>query len=122
MKRERMFKAAKMMFFGIVFVLVAGGVVMLLWNALIPDIFGGAPITWVQALGLLILARILTGRWGRGGSSGRRRWRERWERRVANMTPEEREKWRAEFGRCCCGDVGVAERRTEERDALEAKA
>ena len=121
MKREWIFTAAKMMIFGIVFVLVAGAVVMLLWNALIPDMFGGARITWVQALGLLILARILTGRWGRGGLGGRRGWRERWERRVANMTPEERETWRAEFGRYCCGDVGGGERRTEERDALEAK-
>lgn len=121
MKRDWMFKAARMMLFGIVFVLIAGAVVMLLWNALIPEIFGGARITWIQALGLLILARILTGRWGRGGWRRGRRWREQWERKVANMSPEEREKWKAEVGRYCWGETAVGERRTEELDAVETK-
>jgi len=38
---------------------VLGGVVMLLWNALIPDLFGGPAITFVQAIGLLLLAHLL---------------------------------------------------------------
>ena len=121
MKRYWMWKVAKMTILGVAFVVAAGAVVMWLWNALIPEIFGGTPITWIQALGLLILARILAG--GRSsGFGGRRRWRERWERKVANMNPEEREKWRAEVGRYCWGGAdGVAERRAEERDPLEAK-
>ncbi len=122
MKRYWMFKAAKMTILAVGFVLVAGAAVMFLWNALVPEIFGGTQITWIQALGLLILARILAGGRGHGGFGGRRRWRERWEHKIANMSPEQREKWRAEVGRYCWGGAdGVSERRTEKRDPLEAK-
>jgi hypothetical protein len=44
-------------------------VVMLLWNALVPAIFGLAVINFWQALGLLVLARILFGS-GFGGRMG----------------------------------------------------
>ena len=68
MKRYWMFKALRMVLFLATFVLLAGVAVMLLWNALVPAIFDGPQITWIQALGLLLLARILAG--GRGHSSG----------------------------------------------------
>ncbi|TFW17135.1 hypothetical protein E4L98_21465 [Duganella callida] len=68
---------------------VLGAIVMLLWNCLIPAIFPGAnAVTYWQALGLLVLCRILF-----GGFHGRHRdWherREQWQRWQA-MTPEER--------------------------------
>ena len=50
--------------FTIKFVLAVAGfglVTMLLWNALLPDIFGVAPINIWQAFGLLILTRLLFG-------------------------------------------------------------
>ena len=69
-----------------------------------------AEITWVQALGLLVLARLLVGGRGHGGPGGRRRWRGHWERKFANMSPEERERWKAERGRYCDGGTdGSAE-------------
>ena len=74
MKRNWMFKAAKIALLAVVFVSVAGAVVMWLWNALVPDIFGVSEITWVQALGLLVLARLLVGGRGHGRPGGRRRW------------------------------------------------
>lgn len=40
---------------------------MLLWNALLPAIFGIVTITYWQALGLLVLGRLLFGGFGRGG-------------------------------------------------------
>ncbi len=41
----------------IVFIVIAfGGVTMLLWNWLVPPIFNGPAITFLQALGLLALA------------------------------------------------------------------
>ena len=103
MKRNWMFKAAKIALLAVVFVSVAGAVVMWLWNALVPDIFGASEITWVQALGLLVLARLLVGGRGHGGPGGRRRWRGHSERKLANMSPEERERWKAERGRYCDG-------------------
>jgi hypothetical protein len=75
------------------FAFVGGQIVRLLWNWLVPAIFGWPAITFWQALGLLALCRILFGGLGRGGGSGsrmRRRMAERWER----MTPEERERCR----------------------------
>lgn len=44
---------------------VGGGVVMLLWNWLMPTIFGWRAVTFWQALGLLALCRILFGGVGR---------------------------------------------------------
>ncbi len=40
-------------------------VLMLIWNALIPELFHGPVLSFPQAIGLFILSRILFG--GRGG-------------------------------------------------------
>lgn len=69
---------------------------MWLWNALVPDIFGLPKLIWLQALGLLVLARMLFGGRGFSGRAGGRRRREHWKRKFASMTPEERERWKAE--------------------------
>ncbi len=53
-------------FWWIGIVALFGAVVMWLWNWLIPPIFGLATIGYLQALGLLILARILFGGFGGG--------------------------------------------------------
>ena len=45
---------------------VFGVAVMLLWNALLPQIFGLPQISYLQAAGLLLLARILFGGLGGG--------------------------------------------------------
>lgn len=50
------------------FLLIAAGfsaIVMLLWNWLMPSIFGLITINFWQALGILALARILFGRGGK---------------------------------------------------------
>ncbi len=66
----------------IVFVAVGGVVVQLLWNWLLPSIFGVREVTLLQALGLLALSRILFGGFGRGGSpGGPRRVRREWWRK-----------------------------------------
>jgi hypothetical protein len=52
------------------FVLVGGGVVMLLWNWLLPPLFGFQQITLLQGFGLLVLCRILFGGFGGGGGGG----------------------------------------------------
>jgi len=72
---------------------VLGAVVMLLWNAIVPELLAGArPIDYLHALGLLLLCRILFGGFrGYGGWHGRHHWGQRW----STMTPEEREQFRA---------------------------
>jgi hypothetical protein len=52
-------------------VAVLAGVLMLLWNWLVPTLFFSAgPVSYVQALGLLVLSRILFGRIHCGGFRG----------------------------------------------------
>ena len=40
---------------------VFGAVVMLLWNAIFPELFGFSPFSYLQGVGILVLARILFG-------------------------------------------------------------
>ena len=78
---------------------VFGWVVMMLWNGVVAPATAWHPLTYWQAVGLLILAKILFGGFRGGpGRYGRRRMFERWEQ----MTPEEREKFR-EGMRYRCG-------------------
>lgn len=74
-----------------------GELVMHLWNWLLPPLFGLHAITFWQALGLVLLCRILFGSWGSGSGNRRARRRERWER----MSPEEREKLRQNWAARC---------------------
>jgi len=78
-----------------------GWVVMQLWNAVLPDLFGWKAISYFQALGLLVLSKILFGGWHRGGH--RHGWHHRRHGAWANLSDEEREKLRAKFGYRCCG-------------------
>jgi hypothetical protein len=81
---------------GICALAVLGWVVMTLWNAIIPGVFVGVrAVDYRQALGLLVLSRLLFGGFrGRGGFSGGRRW----QRRLEGMTPEERANLRDRLG------------------------
>jgi hypothetical protein len=67
-----------------------------------PDLFGWQPISFAQALGILVLSKILFGgfRGGRPGG-GHGGWRHRMTERWESMTPEEREKFQQGMrGRC----------------------
>jgi hypothetical protein len=101
---------------GILLVTAIGGeIVRLLWNWLLPPLFGWPELTFWQALGMLVLCRILfSGFRGHGGSrsSVRRGMADRIADRVADrmaerwdhMTPEERERFRKGMqGRCGFG-------------------
>lgn len=91
------------------FAAVFGCIVMLLWNWLMPSIFGLPSICFWQAVGLLLLCKILFGSIGGGHPHGHHhgmcgehnKLRERWE----NMTPEERERL-MEMHKGHCGTKG----------------
>jgi hypothetical protein len=91
---KRLILIAPFAILGIVlFIFLGGELVLHLWNWLLPPLTGWRQITFWQALGLLVLCRILFGghAWhGSGRSAFRRRMRERCEQ----MTPEERERFR----------------------------
>lgn len=92
--RGRWFFLAPLAILGfLLFITLGGVVVLLLWNWLLPPLFGWPAITFWQALGLLALCRILFGGFaGRGGY--RSRFRRRMAERCGSMTPEERERFR----------------------------
>ena len=104
MKRNRVLRGLKFLLFAIVFAAVFGWVVMSLWNWLMPGLFGLHLITYWQALGLLILSKILFGGF-RGGHGHNMQWRRRMMERWEQMSPEEREKFRQSM-RSRCGPFG----------------
>ena len=104
MKRNWVAKGVRIALFALLFVTVFGFLVMQLWNWLIPAVFGWHPISFWQALGILVLSKILFGGF-HGRHGGHMRWRSRMMERWEKMTPEEREKFR-ESMRGRCGSFG----------------
>jgi hypothetical protein len=105
------------------FTFIGGEVVRLLWNWLLPPLFGVRQITFWQALGLLALCRILFGGFGshgryRSGSPLRRRMADRMADRLAerwdHMTPEERERFRQRIRERCGFDPSTGENKGSE--------
>ncbi|NVO18648.1 MAG: hypothetical protein HXX13_03060 [Bacteroidetes bacterium] len=86
-----------------VFLFSAAWIVMLLWNAILPEVVHAGLITYWQALGLLVLSRILFGGFGhhRGHSPHTfhkaRELRQKW----AQMSDEEKQKFKEEFKNRC---------------------
>jgi hypothetical protein len=84
------------------FILLLGWVVMTLWNSILPDVIHAGRISYLQALGIFILSKILMG--------GFRYFPRPWQR-PANMNPlrdkwmqmtdEEKEKFREEWKKRC---------------------
>jgi len=90
MRRRRIILAPLAIGGILLFIVIGGESVLLLWNWLLPPIFGWREITFWQALGILALCRILFGGFGGGGFS-----------RSKHMTPEERERWRQRIRERC---------------------
>ncbi len=107
MKRNWALRASKIAVLATLGVTVFSFVVMSLWNWLMPVVFGLRTIGFWQALGLLILSRILFGGF-RGRPGHNMRWRRGMMARWEQMTPEEREKFR-EGMRHRCGPFRTPE-------------
>ena len=101
---------------------VLGFFTMLLWNWLVPVLFHGPDVTYLQAVGLLVLCRLLVGirspkhhwwhwkKWGKGGCNPNESWKNwnnndddcgNWGSMMKNkwslMTPEEKQKAKEMF-------------------------
>jgi uncharacterized membrane protein len=81
MRKKWMFIAPLAILGMMLFAFIGGEVVKLLWNWLLPPLFGWRALTFWQALGMLALCRILFGGHVHRSRSPRR-------------TPEERERFR----------------------------
>lgn len=99
-------------FFGLAAALLLGAVVRWLWNAILPDLLNVNAISYWQAVGLIVLCRILFGnfggrpsRWNKpdfaGKFGGDRGFGSQWRNKWRDMTDEERLKFRQEMRRRC---------------------
>lgn len=86
-------------------------VTMYLWNWLVPSLFAGPEITFLQTVGLLILSKILFG-FGKGS------WRSKYRRgHRANLSMEEKEQLKRKFmDRCGWTDKRDSESTHETED------
>ncbi len=103
MKKFRIKKVLMVLAIGIAAILIFGFVVMSLWNAILPAVLGVKAISFIQALGILLLSKILFG--GFGGGRGHRgpghEWKQQMQEKWGFMSPEEREKFKAEWKNRC---------------------
>ena len=103
MRERRVLHGLRVLLIVLVAFVVFGFVTMQLWNWLMPTLFGLRTISFLQAIGLVLLSKILLGGF-RPPWAGRRRWREHMAERWEQMTPEQRERFRAGMrGRCGWG-------------------
>lgn len=114
-------RSLRFFLFAALFITAAVFITQYLWNWLVPELFNGPAIGLAQTFGLLLLSRILFGGFGGGRRAGwaqqRRAWQQRMAGRMEHLSPEEREKFRAQMQqRCGMGWM----RRTE--PATEANA
>jgi len=108
MNKHRMgFRGARFVAFALVAATAVSLLTMELWNNLMPSIFGLQHIGAWQALGLLVLGRLLFG--GFRGPHGRWNRKARFVKGWESMTPEERERFRAGMRGRCGGEVPDSE-------------
>ncbi len=84
-------------------------VVMLLWNWLVPDLFDGPEVGYWQAMGIMVLSKILFGglkhgwshKHGGHGGDKHSHWRQKWHQKMEGMSPEERDRYKEQIRQKC---------------------
>jgi hypothetical protein len=95
-------KILKWVVLGFLFVFLFGALTMLLWNWLVPTIFNGPVITFWQALGILLLSKILFGFGGKHHGNGKNHWKYRYAEKMSGMSAEDRERFKARMREKWC--------------------
>lgn len=99
--RKRRFFMGFFFLFGF---LAIGGVIMLLWNWLIPPIFHLTSITYWQAMGLFLLSRILFGSFHFRGNTTHKRppfMNPAFREKFMNMSDAERQAFKEQWKQRC---------------------
>lgn len=86
--------------FFIALLALGGWIVMALWNWILPGLTGVGMISFEKAIGLLLLCRLLFGRW-RGRKPGPPWMRNKERTGWMNWSPEEKERLQSEWKRRC---------------------
>jgi hypothetical protein len=107
--REKRFggkKFLKILVIVILAITVLSFVVMGLWNAVLVPVLHVGMVNFWQAMGLLVLSKILFGGFkgrGGGGWKGHHEWRQNMREKWEKMTPEERDQFKRNFQNKCRG-------------------
>ncbi len=82
---------------------IVSAIVMLLWNALLPALTGVMPVNYWQAMGLLVLSRILFGSFRFGSWPGHPRHfpPTKFREHFMNLDPDERKTFKEEWKSRC---------------------
>jgi len=108
MKKFWIKKGLMMVTFFIAAIVLFTVVVMGLWNAILPAVLGVKTITFIQALGILLLSKILFGGFRGGWRGGRHHeWKQNMKDKWDTMTPDQRDRFKAEWKNRCGGRWGM---------------
>ena len=103
-RRPPIGKVIMILFFVAACVSLFSFIVMTLWNAILPEVIHVTTITFWQAMGIIVLSKILFGGFG-GWGHKKHEWKRRMDQKWQHMTPEEREQfkenWKTRFSRWC---------------------
>ncbi|PKD20702.1 hypothetical protein APR41_13600 [Salegentibacter salinarum] len=102
MRRKGKFRA-KWVLIPVTILLLVTAIVMWLWNAILPEVLEVKTITYWQAMGILVLSKILFGGFG-GCKKGNYTQRKNLREKFKSMSPEEREKFRKMWKQKCKKD------------------
>ncbi len=95
-------KVAGFIFVGLAAILLLSFIVMSLWNGVLVKVVPVSPVSYGQALGILVLSKILfTGFNGRGGWGNREMWNQQVKEKWQMMTPEEQQKFKQDWRNRC---------------------
>jgi len=90
-------KAVKVFVFAIFIIglfFLACYILMRLWNWLMPDLFDLISITYMQAVGLMIIAKLIFGFGGGGSSSKNNGTSKKWKKRKCGTLKKDLEDWK----------------------------
>jgi len=103
------FRNKRKFFFLVPIIILFGltGIVMWLWNLILPNVIGVHTVTYWQAMGILVLSKILFGGFGGFRKHKNHAKKRAFFNKIKNMTPEEkanfRQQWRERFdNKGCC--------------------
>lgn len=92
--------------------------VMALWNAILPVVLGVKAISFLQALGILVLSKILFGGFRGGWRGGRaHEWKHQMKDKWDTMTPEEKDRFKSEWKNRCGNRWGMHQRKDSSESA-----
>jgi hypothetical protein len=98
------YRVIKMILFVIAFplgLIFFGLLVMYLWNLTLPGVLNVSPINFWQAIGILLLSKLLFGGFPGGWNRRGERWKKNMGEKLARMTPEQRENFKKEWRSRC---------------------